>query len=199
MTDTSALLVGLGLGIRHATDADHLAVVTALARHEQSRLQAIRIAALWSLGHVGSFLSIGLLVVILDMQLPRAVERALDLLVAAMVFTLGAIQLTARPANQGSVRARPVIIGLVHGLAGSAGIALLVATTTGSRLAAALYLALFSGGTVLGMAAMAAVISFPIRWSHQQPDHVRRWLFRLPGALSVAVGIGLLVDVLSTP
>ena len=199
MFDTSALLLGIGLGLRHATDADHVAVVSALVQREPGPLRAIRIAVLWGLGHTSSFLGVGLLVVLAGVHFSAAFERCVGVLVAGMLIALGALHLLRGPL--GSRRApsptRPVAIGLVHGLAGSAGVALLAVTTVHSKLYATLYLAWFGVGTVLGMASLTLLMYWPIAWGARQPRSVGRWFLRLPGLFSLALGVLFGVEALT--
>lgn len=199
MLDLSALVLGLGLGLRHATDADHVAVVTAMLEREPGTLRAIRVAVLWGLGHTASFLALGLLIVLAGVRMPESFEPAVELLVATMLVGLGVWHLvrgSVRPSQRAVSAVRPLAVGLVHGLAGSAGVALLAGTTVRSPLGATLYLALFGVGTVLGMAALTAALSWPIGWTARQHRPWRSWLSRLPAALSVALGVLLGVELL---
>ena len=188
MTGLSVLLLGVGLGLRHATDADHVVVVTALVQREPGAWRAARIAALWGLGHSAAFLGLGLLIVMAGLRVPPAFERLAELLVAAMLIGFGAWHL----ARSRAATAQPVIIGLVHGLAGSAGIALLATATIPSRALAVAYLALFGLGTVLGMVALTVTLSRPIGWAMQRDDRWRQGATAAAAALSVALGVSVL-------
>jgi nickel/cobalt transporter (NicO) family protein len=194
MLDLSALVLGLGLGLRHATDADHVAVVSTMLQREPGALRAVRVAVFWGLGHTISFLALGLLIVLAGLHLPEAFERVVELLVAAMLVALGAWH-WARASSAAPKRAvspaRPLAVGLVHGLAGSAGVALLASSTIRSPLWATLYLALFGVGTVLGMALLTAALSWPIGWTLRRQRPWSGWLVRMPAALSVVLGLFL--------
>ncbi|HEU4405680.1 MAG TPA: hypothetical protein VFS43_10350 [Polyangiaceae bacterium] len=102
------------------------------------------------------------------LRVPAAFERAAEVLVAVMLVGLGAWHFVRRGASgpaappRAAAVARPIVVGVVHGLAGSAGIAVLVATTIGSRPWALGYLALFGVGTVLGMVALTAALAWPM-------------------------------------
>lgn len=199
MTGWTILLLGIGLGLRHATDADHVVVVSALVQREPGVWRAARIAALWGIGHTGAFLGLGLLVVVAGVQLPHAFERGAELLVGAMLVAFGLWHVAhSRAAHAATTTrssyARPMLIGLVHGLAGSAGIAILAATTIGSRGWAAAYLALFGLGTVLGMVALTVMMSRPIGWLMTRDDRVRCATTAVAALLSVALGVVVLVD-----
>jgi nickel/cobalt transporter (NicO) family protein len=200
MLDLSALVLGLGLGLRHATDSDHVAVVAAMIQREPGALRVVRVAVLWGLGHTVSFLVLGLLIVLAGLRMPPSFERAVELLVAAMLIGLGAWHLAHGPGARAPQRAvsatRPVAVGLVHGLAGSASVALLAGTTIHSPLGASLYLVSFGAGTVVGMALLTVALAWPIGWTMRRSRPWTPWIFRVPGVLSVALGLALGVECL---
>jgi nickel/cobalt exporter len=202
MTGLSVLLFGIGLGLRHATDADHVVVVSALVQREPGVWRAARVAALWGAGHSVAFLVLGLLIVLAGWRIPETFELAAELLVATMLIGFGAWHLArVRDPVEGphepgpAASARPVAIGLVHGLAGSAGIALLAATTIESRALAVAYLALVALGTVIGMVVLTVLLSRPITWTMRKEGRARRSLTVLAALLSMALGLSVLVRV----
>jgi nickel/cobalt exporter len=189
---TNALLLGFGMGLRHALDADHVVVLSTLMQREPGPLPAARLAALWGAGHTASFLLIGLPIILLGFTVPPAIEVAVELLVAAMLVGLGALHFSraGSPTTATSRAAtRPLMIGVVHGLAGSAGVGLLAATTVASRTWAALYLGLFGLGTVLGMVLLTLAFAVPIGWTLRRQGTAGPWLARVSGGLSVAMGL----------
>ncbi|KYF56661.1 hypothetical protein BE08_15110 [Sorangium cellulosum] len=194
MTGVSALLLGLGLGLRHAADADHLVAITTLLQRERGPRRAALVAALWGLGHSAAFLGVGLLVVLVGLRVPAQLERAAELLVAFMLIALGVWHLVRpqrrAPASGGdaAAHARSIVVGVVHGLSGSAGIALLATTTIPSRLWAAAYLALFGLGTVAGMIALTVVLSWPIGWTLSREGAARRASIVAAALLGIATG-----------
>jgi nickel/cobalt exporter len=197
VSELGVLLLGLGLGLRHATDADHVVVVSALVQREQSVWRAARVAALWGVGHTVAFLALGLLVVVAGVRLPESFERAAEVVVGLMLLGLGAWHLArggeADASSASAAAARPVFIGVVHGLAGSAGVALLAATTLGSRALAVGYLGLVALGTVVGMVALTVAMSRPIQWTMGRPGAWRRAAVVLPAVLGIALGLHVLV------
>lgn len=202
MTGLSVLLLGIGLGLRHATDADHVVVVSALVQREPGVWRAARIAALWGAGHTVAFLALGLLIVLAEVRIPEAFERGAELLVALMLIGFGIWHLVrsrgmglgeAVPAVTGA-SARPLVIGLIHGLAGSAGIALLAATTIDSRPLAVAYLGLVALGTVIGMVALTVVMSRPISWTMRREGRLRSAIIGIAAMLSIGLGLTVLVQ-----
>ena len=84
---------------------------------------------------------------------------------------------------------RPLVIGTVHGLAGSAAVAILVMTTISDPLWAVGYLLLFGLGTVAGMAAMTTVMALPIAYTGRRMFRWNRAIAVGSGLLSVAFGL----------
>jgi nickel/cobalt transporter (NicO) family protein len=206
VTGLSVLLLGIGLGLRHAADADHVVVVSALVQREPGVWRAARIAALWGAGHTVAFLALGLLIVLAEVRIPDAFERGAELFVALMLIGFGLWHLAysrwagggeAAPSVVGT-SVRPLVIGLVHGLAGSAGIALLAATTIGSRPLAVAYLGLVALGTVIGMVALTVLMSRTISWTMRREGCLRRAITVLAAMLSMGLGLAVLVRALGS-
>ncbi len=192
--------LGLGLGLRHATDADHVVAVSALVEREQSTWRAAGVAACWGLGHTASFLALGAIVVLGDVRLPVAFEHAVEALVGVMLVTLGLRQLVrpeSVPSRRGIDAKRPLAVGILHGTAGSTAIALLAATTIGSTPHALLYLAEVALGTVLGMSLLTIALSAGLRWA-ARVVRARAALLPIAAALtSVALGAAILADAIT--
>jgi nickel/cobalt transporter (NicO) family protein len=201
MTDLSVLLLGIGLGLRHATDADHVVVVSALVQREPGVWKAARVAALWGAGHTVAFLALGLLIVLAEVRIPEALERGAELLVALMLIGFGIWHLVCpRGTDRGesvpsvaSASVRPMLIGLVHGLAGSAGIALLAATTIASRPLAVAYLGVVAVGTVIGMVTLTVLMSRPIAWTMRREGRLRTSIAVVAAVLSMGLGAAVLM------
>ena len=197
MTGLSTLLLGIGLGLRHATDVDHLVVLSTLLQREPGLGRAVRITALWGLGHTATFIGLGLLIVLAELRVPAAFERGAEVTVALMLIGLGLWHLLrARGKSKvsaASASARPVLIGVIHGLAGSAGIALLAATTITSRALAVAYLGLGALGTLVGMLALTVLIVRPIGWTMRRGGWLERGATGVAALLSVGVGILVLL------
>jgi len=191
MTIGWAFVLGLGLGLRHATDADHVVAIGTMLHREASALRAARLAALWGLGHTMTFLVLGLLVVLAELRFPPAFDRMAEGLVAMMLVALGAwtIVRTLRPGIARKLSWRPLAVGVVHGLAGSAAVALLALATIPTRAGALAYLALFGVGTVAGMVILTVVLAWPLGWSQRRYGQVPRGLTVAVSLASVAFGV----------
>lgn len=195
MTPWAVLGLGFVLGMRHATDVDHVAAVTALASRERSLRGALSLGTLWGIGHTVTVLVVGGAIIAFGLVIPERLGQSLELLVAVMLVVLGMMNLS--PAAPGHAHphkvplARPMVVGIVHGLAGSAAVALLVLTTIQDPLWALSYLVIFGLGTVLGMALLTASIVVPLAAAARRFERADRYLVRALGFVSIAVGIGL--------
>ena len=87
--------------------------------------------------------------------------------------------------------ARPLVIGLVHGLAGSAAVALLVLSTIHNPVWATIYLLIFGFGTVLGMMMMTAAIAVPLTYAGDRYAHLGRYFGITSGVISMCFGLFL--------
>ena len=186
------LLLGFGLGLRHATDADHLVVITGLLQRGPGLRGAVRVAALWGLGHSAAFLMIGLLVVVADLRPTPAFEVITNIMVAGMLIALGAAHLirvfTSSARAAFAAPGRPMVVGVVHGLAGSAAVALVAATSISSRGSAVAYLLLFGLGTVVGMITLTVLLAGSLGWALRGRIRLADRLTVASALLSVALG-----------
>jgi hypothetical protein len=190
MTVLPALTLGFALGLKHATDADHLAAIGTIATGGLTPRSAL-IGASWGVGHSVSVLLVGGALVIMRLPMPVRLALALEFLVALMLIGLGLRSLAARR-RQGHVSpARPLLIGVMHGLAGSAVLAFLVISTTTSALGATLYLLCFCAGTIAGMAIVTALLMLPVRAAGRHAIRVAQFVRVAAGVASIAIGLSL--------
>ena len=199
------LALGFLLGVRHATDADHVVAVSAIVARERSLRAASAIGAMWGVGHTATILGVGGAIILFGVVIPPRIGLGMEFAVALMLIAIGAINLggtrtTDRAhasdghAHGAQARARfavrPLVIGVVHGLAGSAAIALLVLTTLHDARAALAYLVLFGVGTVAGMIGLTTMMAVPlVATTRSRALHAS--LARLTGALSIGLGLFL--------
>ena len=237
-------LAGFGflLGMRHATDADHVIAVTTILNRSRRFLDATLIGAIWGLGHTLTVVVVGVLIIVFGIVIPPPVCLAMELAVAIMLILLGILNLTGAmrwlterftpPApmhghahehlhtheagldphghehahlhGHGSdpglletfgwfQLGRPLVVGLVHGLAGSAAVALLVLTdlAVSDRGQALIYLVIFCAGVAAGMAILTTLIGMPFMVSRARSERINRYLTIGSGVLSLAFGLFL--------
>jgi hypothetical protein len=203
MTLWTVLGLGFMLGLRHATDADHVVAVSTIVSRSRTLRSAVLIGMLWGLGHTVTILIVGGAIVVFNLVVPPSMETALELCVATMLIVLGGINLygavferhahatpAGTEASQGErpMSLRPLFVGIVHGLAGSAAIALLVLTTIQDVVRALLYLGIFGAGTIAGMALLTLLVVVPVAAASRRYVSIDRYLAGVTGAASFAFG-----------
>lgn len=191
MTLLPALAFGFVLGVRHATDADHIAAVGTVTRGGDSTRRAAVVGAWWGIGHSVSVLLVGGALVVLRLPMPVRIALALEFAVALMLIALGVRSLLARRGDAPASPLRPLIVGVLHGLAGSAMLALLIVATTDSALVAAAYLVCFCVGTTAGMAFVTALLTLPARMNVARAMTFDRAVRVAAGVASIAIGVSM--------
>jgi ABC-type iron transport system FetAB permease component len=185
-------VTSLLLGMRHATDPDHVVAVTTIVSSERSLARAARIGALWGLGHTLTILIVGGAIILFKVGFSLRLGLSMEFTVAVMLIVLGLLNLTTANAPMTRVSAaRPVVIGVVHGLAGSAGAALLLVPLIDDPRFAALYLIVFGLGTIVGMSLVTLAIAAPTLVVGAPTARVQRSLRLASGAVSVVFGLYL--------
>lgn len=227
MTDGSlvtALGVGFLLGLRHALDADHVAVVSTFLSRDRGFYRSCVLGTFWGIGHTAALLVAALATIVLRLRIPPHVGRVMEVLVALVVIALGAnvllravggVRIHRHPHTHGHAThqhlhlhvggtaththahlvregRRPLLVGALHGLAGSGALLLLVLATMPSALAALLYVAVFGVGSTLGMLLVSGLIGIPLAVSRSS-KWMRVVLQLGIGAASVGVGTAMLV------
>jgi high-affinity nickel-transport protein len=180
------LAIGFLLGMRHATDGDHVVAVAAIASGEKSIARAMRLGAAWGLGHSATLFLVGGAIILFGLSVPPRLGLAFEMIVALMLIGLGGWTLSGREIGHAHSFKRPIAVGFVHGLAGSAFVALLVLAAIPGWLAQLAYLALFGLGTVGGMALITAGIALPVS---RAKGNVQRGIRIAAGVASIAFGL----------
>lgn len=186
MESMPIVVLGFMLGMLHAADADHVVAVATIVGRERSLGGAARVGVLWGAGHTATLFVVGSAVIVLGLVIPPRLEQAMEFCVALMLMLLGVMTLSRRTLTTGHAL-RPVAIGVVHGLAGSAAVALLVLTQIREPAWAAACLLLFGVGTTAGMMLITLVIAFTCLRAHRLP-RLGHGVQVIAGALSLALG-----------
>jgi high-affinity nickel-transport protein len=231
------LILGFFLGMRHATDADHVVAVMTIVTKQRGVAKASVIGALWGVGHTFTIFLVGAAIILFKVVIPPRLGLSMEFAVGLMLILLGVLNLTgalrwlqlrftpcalredadepavaaalpAAPAPKGGNwldrhlremgfynALRPFVIGTVHGLAGSAAVAILVMTTISDSWWALAYLLLFGLGTVAGMAVMTTAMAFPIVYTGRRMSRWNHAFSVGSGILSVAFGIFISIQI----
>ncbi len=212
--------LGLLLGMRHSTDPDHVVAVSTIVSKQRSIRQAGLIGTIWGLGHTLTIFAVGSMIILFGVVIPPRLGLSMEFSVALMLILLGVLNLTGvmqrltsyltrgrAPATISSKAEklldrsvgrfgvyqciRPLVIGIVHGLAGSAAVALLVLSTIHSPLWATVYLLIFGAGTMVGMMCMTAAMAVPLAYAGNRFNGMSRFFTVASGLVSVCFGFFL--------
>jgi high-affinity nickel-transport protein len=211
MSVWSVLGLGFMLGLRHATDADHVVAVSTIVSRSRTLRGAMLVGALWGLGHTLTILLVGGAIVVFNVVVPPSIETVLEMCVATMLIVLGAVNLggsfAGRPSTASAtghaagverpLSLRPLFVGIVHGLAGSAAIALLVLASIRDVARALIYLGVFGVGTIAGMVLLTCVVVLPVAAASRRFAYLDRYLAGVTGAASLVFGALLVVRVVT--
>jgi ABC-type nickel/cobalt efflux system permease component RcnA len=247
-TVLSLIALGFFLGMRHATDPDHVIAVSTIVTRQQTLRGGVVIGGLWGVGHTVTIVLVGGAIILFSVVIPPALGLTMEMTVALMLVVLGLWNLTGilqRARDQlvpGADRhaqvhqhgdyvhshrhghgrtdhghgeeqtpqawldrrlgglglyqvLRPLVVGLVHGLAGSAAVALLVLATISDPRWALAYLLLFGVGTIVGMMLITLLVAAPMTYTARRLTFVERHLRVASGVLSVAFGLFLVYHI----
>jgi high-affinity nickel-transport protein len=231
------LSLGFFLGMRHATDADHVVAVSTIVARERKVGSAAIIGMLWGAGHTITILAVGSGIILFTLVIPPRLGLSMEFSVGLMLIVLGLVNLRSFRGKVDSISAekdathvhdmaatshsfhavpahthgagatsvdfmdhtfgkwkayqwcRPLIVGLVHGLAGSAAVALLVLTTLHDSRWAVAYLLVFGVGTIAGMMVITVAMASALRYAGSRSAWINRRLALATGLLSVAFGL----------
>ena len=192
--------------MRHALEPDHLAAVSTLMTGERSSTKAAWLGACWGLGHTLTLLAAGSVLVVLRADMPALASEAFEFGVVLMLVGFGVRAIyqgvwrgparpthshaNSRPSQTGrwQIARRPLVVGAVHGLAGSGALTALVATTLPSTATRLGYLVLFGVGTTIGMAMLSGLLGWPLARLGAN-SAVARALAIAVGSISTVLGL----------
>lgn len=206
----TVLLLGFFLGMKHATDADHVVAVTTIVSRQRRLIPAALIGMAWGLGHTLTIFLIGSAIIYLQFTISPHLGLSMEFSVGVMIVILGILSIRSmlrHPHNDTEAHThvqaalsregtfvtryfRPLFVGLVHGMAGSAAVALLVLQTISDTRAAFLYLIIFGLGTVAGMMIITLVLGIPFIYSRRM-NGLNRFLGY--GTAVFSIGFGLMI------
>lgn len=247
----SILAVGFFLGMRHATDPDHIIAVSTIVSRQPNLSRAALIGAFWGLGHTVTIFVVGTAIILFNLTIPARVGLSMELSVGIMLIVLGVLNVVSffrslpnapvqthadnashshhhthgdyvhRHPHQHQPEAhphspeqtpvafldrvlgksgvyqhiRPLAVGIVHGLAGSAAVALLVLATIRNPRWAVAYLLVFGVGTIAGMMVITMSLATALKIAGTSGSRVSRRLAMASGLLSLAFGCLVLYQI----
>lgn len=212
------LITGFLLGLKHSLDTDHLAAVsTIVSRNSEIRKSALQ-GALWGMGHTATLLVVGFFILIFKLSMPYSLSHFFELIVGFVLVYLGIslafrvkrekIHLHAHEHNghkhihlhshkESLAHKHPhqsFLVGLVHGLAGSAALMLIVLSTAKSAIVGFLFILIFGLGSILGMTLFGLLTAIPLALLDKRLKLVNRGLKFVIASASIAIGLSIILQ-----
>ncbi len=171
--DFTFLGISLILGLRHASDPDHLVAVTSLvAADGGDTRRASRLGAWWGAGHASTLMAIGVPLIALDSELPGWLESGAEMAVGVVIVVLAArLAFTCFKVDETRSRRQAFAIGTLHGLAGTGAVVLLLIAGMGSQTEAIVALAVFAPMSVVSMTLCTSAFAWALTRPVLEPVH----------------------------
>lgn len=184
----SITLAGLVLGVTHALDADHIAAVSTIVSEKKKVVESAALGVIWGFGHTATLLIAVVGMLALGFKLPELILENAEIAVGIMLLVLGALSIKKglseklhthehqhgsaihthihqhifEKGHEHSHEKRSLLVGIVHGLAGSAALMLVVASSASGLADGVRYVLAFGIGTTIGMAGITAIMAIPV-------------------------------------
>lgn len=220
--------LGFLLGVRHALDADHIAAVSTLVTDHPTWRRSGSVGFWWGLGHTATLMMVGLAVILFKVSIPVRVAEALELGVGLMLVLLGGslavtlikerwhvhlhrhdgeshlhlhshrLQEDHRHGHWWRPSIRPLLVGMVHGLAGSAALMLLVLAAVRSAWEGMAYILVFGVGSIAGMVCVGMLICLPLAASASFGRRAHLTIRGVASLASIGLGCAMIARIAST-
>ncbi|MGM0878521.1 MAG: sulfite exporter TauE/SafE family protein [Bacillota bacterium] len=212
----SILTLGFVLGIKHAIEPDHVIAVSTIASRSKKLWHSTLSGVFWGIGHTATLFIFGIIVILMKGEIPDIWAMSLEFLVGIMLVYLGITSILSfknihvhKQEHNGEVHKhihahqhssehqhqhkeityiKSMIIGLVHGLAGSAAMILLTMSTVKSVWEGAIYILIFGVGTIIGMLFFTTILGIPFVLSAKKIN-INKTLIQITGGISTVFGI----------
>ncbi|WP_020062538.1 HoxN/HupN/NixA family nickel/cobalt transporter [Bacillus sp. 123MFChir2] len=214
----SILALGFVLGIKHAIEPDHIIAVSTIASQSKKLSRSTLAGVFWGIGHTATLFIIGIILIFMKGEIPEKWAMSLEFLVGIMLVYLGVTTVSSlknihvhqhehdgeehkhihshihsgkhehQHQHKNVSYFKSMMIGLVHGLAGSGAMVLLTMSTVKSVWEAAIYILIFGIGTVIGMLFFTTIIGIPFVFSAKKIS-LNKTLTQITGSISIVFGI----------
>lgn len=190
----SFFIFGFLFGLRHAFDADHIAAVSVLSSRAPDKKTALLHGIFWGFGHTATLFIIGILVFVFGVNIPPAFSSFFEFAVAIMLIGFGAISClqgirsaehTHPPFGLHRHPNPSFLVGIIHGLAGSAAILVFIISAIKSPFLGLLYILIFGLGTIISMALLTFIIGLSV-------VRIKKYAGFAAGVFSFGLGISML-------
>ena len=209
------LSTALLLGLKHSLDTDHLiAVSTIISEKPAGKMSAIK-GAIWGLGHTTTLFVAGVIVLFFKLNIPAKLEDFLEMTVGFVLIYLGlslALRIkknkihfhahnhggrnhlhahSHKEASDHNHLHKSFWVGIVHGLAGSATLMLIVLSSAKTPIIGIIFILIFGLGSMIGMAAFGYLASIPLKFAGERVTNLNNKLTILIASASMLIGLSI--------
>lgn len=203
LTLFSTLIFGLLLGLRHSLEPDHIAAVSNIVDDGKNTLTATLTGCLWGVGHTLSLLIVGGVILLFKVDIGESLEKPFELLVAVTLILLGSNTLwrlykhtkNQEEKEKGTIHkhgSRSLVVGLIHGLAGSGTLTLLISSAISPPSMAFVFLLIFGLGSIAGMTLASLLLTLPLRFTLFRFNAIHLFLRGFAGLFSMGFGLWII-------
>lgn len=230
MADFSILFFGFLLGMRHATEADHLAAIFTLSTEKVYLSRGLKLGLAWGVGHTLTLAILGGAVLVFGKTISIDAAQYLEVLVGIMLIFLGCdvlrrhfqhercikllldflpyyplkttldlkkcIKSSFLSAVLNKICSRAILVGMVHGLAGSSALVLITLQKASSTSVGILYILIFGIGSILGMAMLSTIILFATSRSTHQSSLLTNLIVLTASLISILIGAKIIFSII---
>ncbi|MEE9573208.1 MAG: urease accessory protein UreH [Candidatus Neomarinimicrobiota bacterium] len=214
-------MLGLGflLGLEHAFEPDHVVAVTSIISKHKNLKKASILGAIWGIGHTTTLIIAGLIILTLKITIPETIALSLEFLVGIVIVLLGFFVIKDLIVNKKHIHThthdesthihfhshkedeshhhyhKSFAVGLIHGMAGSASLMLLILSTMESFIVGISYIILFGIGSIIGMGIVGGLISLPYVITSKKFSSLNIKIRYITGVVSIIFGVFLMVKI----
>lgn len=212
------LSLGLVLGLKHAFDADHISALSTLVSQTKSLKKSSLLGLYWGMGHTMTLLISGFVIIFFKLTITEQLSLSFEFIIGFILIVLGANVLykikkekmhlhihehdgrdhmhlhSHKKALSHNHFHSSFILGMIHGLAGSAALMLLVLATIPSLTQGLFYILIFGIGTTLGMFAVSSLMGVPLLFVKRFPI-IDNLVKIASGAMSIAIGTTMIYEI----
>ncbi|MGM0876380.1 MAG: urease accessory protein UreH [Bacillota bacterium] len=196
----SILFLGFILGIKHSIEPDHIIAVATIASKSKKLWRSTLAGVFWGIGHTITLFIVGMILILMKDEISDKWTMSLEFLVGIMLVYLGISSMFfykkySNLQEQGTRDwekasfLKSILIGSIHGIAGSAAMVLLTMSTVTTVWEGAVYILVFGIGTIVGMLCFTTIIGIPFVMSTNKSIGLNRVLTKLAGTVSFVFGI----------
>jgi len=187
------IFLAIYAGLEHAFEADHLLAVNTLVSHRENLKQSLKDGIFWGIGHTTTIFLVGILMIGFKLNIGENIFKNFEAGVGIMLIFLGIYRMSKlyfpKQHNHTHNTSRAAFgVGLIHGLAGSGALVVLVISQMKTPFEGLMYILIFGLGSIFGMFLAAYLFSIPYTKSLLKSKKLQASLVIISSLLCIIYG-----------